>query len=78
MEIKNLITEENSTTVHQLLVITKQDIAIENAIKVLNELNHINRIEFTAYEQSYGLTNELLQEVRNLQDKLAKAKYGRF
>ena len=78
MEAQKLITSENNLAVGQVLAIAKQDIAIENAIKSLNELCHINRIEFTAYGQEYGLTNELLQEVRNLQDKLVKAKYGRF
>jgi hypothetical protein len=78
MEIKNLITEENHVSVQQVLVIAKQDIAIENAFKALNELSHINRIDFTAYGQNYGLTPELLQDVINLQDKLRKAKYGRF
>jgi hypothetical protein len=78
MEAQKLITAENNVAVQQVLVIAKQDMAIENAIKSLNELNHVNRIDFTAYGQNYGLTPELLQEVRNLQDKLQKAKYGRF
>jgi hypothetical protein len=64
--------------VHQVHAVAKQDIALENAIKSLNELNHINKIEFTAYGENYGLSPELLQEVRNLQDKLQKAKYGRY
>jgi hypothetical protein len=78
MDIKNLITAENNTAIQQILVISKQDIAIENAIKALNELNHINRIEFTSYEKNYGITNDLLEQVRELQDKLARAKYGRY
>jgi hypothetical protein len=78
MEAQKLITSENKLAVGQVLAIAKQDIAIEDAIKSLNELCHINRIEFTAYGQQYGFTNELLQEVRNLQYKLLNAKYGGF
>ena len=78
MEAQKLITSENKLAVGQVLAIAKQDIAIENAINSLNELCHINRIEFTAYAKQYGFTNELLQEVRNLQNKLLNAKYGGF
>jgi hypothetical protein len=78
MEVQNLITSENNLTVHTVLVISKQDMALQNAINSLNELNHINRIEFTAFEKQYGINTELLEEVRNLQAKLQKAKYGRY
>ena len=78
MEISKLITEENNVAVHQILVISKQDAAIENAIRSLNELSHLNRIVFEDYGKGYGITEELINEVRNLKDKLQKAKHGRF
>jgi hypothetical protein len=78
MEISKLVTKENNVAINQVLVIAKQDIAIENAINVLNNLSHINRIEFEDYGNTYGISKELLNEVRNLQDKLQKAKYGRY
>jgi len=78
MEISKLVTSENSSTVHQVLIIAKQDMALEHAIKTLNELTHINRIEFENYGTAYGITEELLNEVRNLKDKLNKAKFGRY
>jgi hypothetical protein len=77
-EIKNLITEKNNELLQQVLVISKQDIALKNAINALNELKHINRIEFTAFGNQYGINNELLSEVRDIQDKLTNARYGRF
>jgi hypothetical protein len=78
MEISKLVTKENNVVINQVLVIAKQDIAIENAINTLNNLSHINRIEFEDYGHSYGISKELLDEVRNLQDKLQKVKYGRY
>ena len=78
MEISKLITSENSSTVHQVLIIAKQDMVLEHAIKTLNELTHINRIEFENYGTAYGITEELLNEVRKLKDKLNKAKFGRY
>jgi hypothetical protein len=78
MDIQNLVNSENNVAVHQVLVIAKQDIALDNSIKGLNELCHINRIEFEDFGQKYGVTSELLNEVRDLKEKLIKAKYGRF
>jgi hypothetical protein len=78
MKALNLITKENNVAVSQILVIVKQDAALNTAIQSLNELSHINRIEFEDYGTSYGVTAELLQEIRVLQEKLKKAKYGRF
>lgn len=78
MEISKLITEENNVAINQVLVIAKQDIALQNAINALNELSHLNKIEFEAYGTSYGVNENLLAEVRNLKDKLNKAKYGRY
>jgi hypothetical protein len=78
MDISNLITSENSLALHQALIIAKQDIALENAIKALNELSHIHRIEFENYSKTYGITEELISEVRNIKDKLDKAKFGRY
>ena len=78
MEISKLVTEENNVVVNQVLIIAKQDIALENAIKALNELSHLNRVEFEDYGKKFGINEELLSEVRNLKDKLQKAKYGRY
>jgi hypothetical protein len=78
MKALNLITKENNVAVSQILVIVKQDAALNTAIQSLNELSHINRIEFEDYGQKYGISPELLQEIRVLQEKLNKAKYGRF
>ena len=78
MEISKLVTKENNVAVNQVLIIAKQDIAIENAINALNKLCHINCIEFEDFGHSYGISKELLDDVRNLQDKLQKVKYGRY
>jgi len=77
-EIKDIITRENNDAIYTILTVAKQDIAIEIVIKGLNELSHINRLEFTAYGETYGITDVLLQEIKNLKHKLTKAKYGRF
>ena len=78
MEISNLVTEENNVVINQVLIISKQDIALQNTINILNELSHLNKIEFEAYGTSYGINENLLDEIRNLKDKLNKAKYGRY
>ena len=78
MEISKLVTKENNVVINQVLVIAKQDVAIENAIDALNKLCHINRIEFEDFGHSYGISKELSDDVRNLQDKLQKVKYGRY
>jgi hypothetical protein len=78
MEISKLVTKENNVVINQVLVIAKQDIAIENAINALNKLCHTNCIEFEDFGHSYGISKELLDDVRNLQDKLQKVKYGRY
>ncbi len=78
MEIKDLINKENNVAIQTVLIIAKQDIAINNCIESLNELCHTNKINFTHYNSEFGLTPELMQEVRDLKEKLAKAKYGRF
>lgn len=78
MEISNLITQENNVVVSQVLAITKQDIALGNAIKALNELNNINMVEFQSYGTNYGINETIITEIRNLKDKLEKAKYGRY
>jgi hypothetical protein len=78
MEISNLITLENNTAISQVLVIAKQDAALENAIKALNNLSHINKIEFESYGKRFGISPELLAEINTLKNKLGEAKYGRF
>lgn len=78
MEIKDLIKPEFNVAIHQALVIAKQDIAIGNGVKALNEIIHTNKIEFTYYNEKFGINEELLSEVRNLISKLEKAKFGRF
>ena len=45
---------------------------------ITDELCHTNKITFTMYDSEFGLTPELMQEVRDLREKLTKAKYGRF
>jgi hypothetical protein len=77
-DITKIINPSNHLAVYTVLAVAKQDAALENAIKTLNELSHIHRVEFTAYGQNYGLSPELLQECRDLQDKLKKAKYGKY
>jgi hypothetical protein len=41
-------------------------------------LSHVNAVQFEDFGKAFGITPELLEEVRNLQGKLAKAKYGRY
>jgi len=78
MNVEKLVTEENHLAINQVLVIAKQDMALDKAFRSLNDLCHINRIEFEVYGKNFGISPELLAEVKILQDKLAKAKYGRF
>ena len=76
--MRKLITEENNVAISTVLAVAKQDIAIQNAINSLNELNFINRIEFEEYGKTYGLNKELLQEINLLQSKLQKIQYNRL
>lgn len=78
MEISKLVTAENNVAINQVLIIAKQDIALQNAINSLNELSHLNKIEFESYGKNYGINEELLAEIRNIKDKLQKARYGRY
>ncbi len=78
LNISAVVTRENSQAINQILTIAKQDAAIKTAITALNELAHTNRIEFEDYGNSYGISEDLLAEIRNLQEKLSKAKYGRY
>ena len=78
LEIKNLVNKENNEAVRAALVIVKQDAALKVAINALNNLKHINRLEFADYGQNYGLSNELIEKVNELQDALEKAHHGRF
>jgi hypothetical protein len=78
MEISKLVTAENNVAVATILAISKQDAALQNAINALNELSHVNAVQFEDFGKAFGITPELLEEVRNLQNKLAKAKYGRY
>lgn len=78
MEVSKLITAENNVAISQVLIIAKQDIALDNAIKALNELSHINKIEFESYNKKFGINEELLNEIRNLKDKLQTSIYGRY
>lgn len=78
MNVDKLIKPENHVEILQVLVISKQDAAIQNAITALNSLHNINIIEFESYGKNYGLSNELLSEISALQTKLEKAKYNRF
>lgn len=78
MEISKLVTAENNVAVTQILLIAKQDIALDVAIRALNELSHIHRVEFESYGEKFGIDVELLVEIKNLKDKLQKAKHGRY
>jgi 1,2-phenylacetyl-CoA epoxidase catalytic subunit len=76
--MKNLITEENNVAVQQILVVAKQDLAIQKAMDSINDLFHINKIEFEEYGKNYGINQELKEELYSLYNKLSKAKYGKF
>jgi hypothetical protein len=78
MEISKLVTQENQLAVAQVLAIAKQDIALENAIKALNELNFIKKFEFENYGKTYGMNLDILNEANALQMKLEKIKFGRY
>jgi hypothetical protein len=78
MEISKLVTAENNEAINQILTIAKQDMVLQNAINSLNELKHINKIEFENYGKSYGITQDLLIDIINLQDKLKKARLGKY
>jgi hypothetical protein len=78
MEISKLVTAENNVAVATILAISKQDAALKNAINALNELAHVNAVQFEDFGKKFGITSELLEEVRSLQGKLSKAKYGRY
>lgn len=78
MNATDLITNENYEAVNNATSIVKQDIAIQIAVNSLNDLFHVNQIQVSAYGRNYGITNDLLEEVRSLKNKLENAKYGRL
>lgn len=78
MDFRDLINSENYKAVNTAVVIAKQDAAIKNALNSLNELLHINKIEFTDFGKEYGLSRDLLHDIANLQSKLEKAKFGKL
>ena len=78
MNISKLVTADNNVAVSTILNISKQDAALQNAINALNELAHINRIEFEDFGKKFGITSELLEQVRALGNTLSSAKYGRY
>ena len=78
-EIKNLVNTSNNEAVQTALFISKQDAAIKTAINTLNALKHVTRLEFTdPMGVNYGLNNELIEKVNELQEALQKAHHGRF
>ena len=78
IEIKNLVNNSNHEAVQTALAISKQDTAIKAIINALNALKHVDRIEFTAFGEQYGLNESLISKINELQDALDKAHYGRF
>jgi hypothetical protein len=76
--INGLVTKENHTEVNIISKIVKQDIAIQNAVDALNGLIHTQLFQFEEFKNEYGVGGDLLTEIRQLHDKLKKAKHGRF
>ncbi len=70
MEISKLVTSENNVAVSTILAVSKQEAALQNAINALNELVHVNAVQFEDFGKKFGITSELLEEVRSLQHKL--------
>ncbi len=47
-------------------------------LQLVSDLDDITAVQFEDFGKAFGITPELLEEVRNLQNKLSKAKYGRY
>jgi hypothetical protein len=78
MGISQLVTTENQILVSTILAISKQDAILQTAINALNELAHLDTIEFEDFGKPFGVSNELAGELLSLKAKLVAAKYGRF
>ncbi len=78
MDITKLVTADNNVAINQVLIIAKQDIAIQNAIDALVNLLHINNVVFESYGKQYGVTKELMDQVYEMRTALDKAKFGRY
>ncbi len=78
LDLKNIITTENSEAVNIAVNVVKQDVALQTAIDSLNTLVHVNSVEFQYFGREYGVDAELKNEIYSLLDKLKLAKFGKF
>ena len=76
--MRNLINGTNHEAINQVLIVAKQDIAIDNAKKAINDLLHTNKVSFEEFGHTYGITDELKNELYEVFRKLSNAKYGKF